>query len=320
MLKYSIYLFLLFSFSMSQAADYICPNEFNPGMAMPIFDKSNHGAYVSVGSDRAFIGAALTRAEALYVVDIDPDIITFAKINRALLAASIDKVNYFNLRYLASFTDWSEVSKTLSVDDQATLQNPDSWDFWDKYLRTSSPGNQQDCGVMMNAPTDQNDPFSEANYIFDDLLFSHLQKLARSGAILTSVIDLTNKDGVQGVIEDISKHGFKLGVLDTSNVIAYVGSQAAVNYILQFDSVASPDTIYLQTRGSADVLNGLWHYFAFSSRYIRGLGQQIFLNDLENYQNILPFNGSPRIILDDIDYRMVMQPQSVLKFYLTIDN
>jgi hypothetical protein len=32
--------------------------------ALPIYRKSNHGVYVSVGTERAFIGAAITRAEA----------------------------------------------------------------------------------------------------------------------------------------------------------------------------------------------------------------------------------------------------------------
>jgi len=41
---------------------YIPPNEQLPATAFPIYRKSNHEVYVSVGRERSFIGAALTRA------------------------------------------------------------------------------------------------------------------------------------------------------------------------------------------------------------------------------------------------------------------
>jgi hypothetical protein len=44
---------------------YLPPNEQHPALALPIYRKSNHGVYISVGTERSFIGAALTRAKAL---------------------------------------------------------------------------------------------------------------------------------------------------------------------------------------------------------------------------------------------------------------
>jgi hypothetical protein len=38
---------------------YIPPNEQHPAVALPIFRKSNQGVYISVGTERAFIGSAL---------------------------------------------------------------------------------------------------------------------------------------------------------------------------------------------------------------------------------------------------------------------
>jgi len=61
---------------------YIPPNEQHPAVALPIFRKSNHGVYVSVGTERSFIGAAMTRAKALYVIDYDLLAVRFAKVNR----------------------------------------------------------------------------------------------------------------------------------------------------------------------------------------------------------------------------------------------
>ena len=77
---------------------YLPPNEQRPAVALPIYRKSNHGVYVSVGTERSFIGAALTRAKALYVIDYDLLAVRFAMINRSLLAASTNRADYVKLR------------------------------------------------------------------------------------------------------------------------------------------------------------------------------------------------------------------------------
>lgn len=80
---------------------YLPPNEQHPSLALPIYRKSNHGVYVSVGTERSFIGAALTGAKALYVIDYDLLAVRFAKVNRALLAASTNRADYVKLRLTA---------------------------------------------------------------------------------------------------------------------------------------------------------------------------------------------------------------------------
>jgi hypothetical protein len=45
-----------------------------------------------------YVVAAPTRANGLFVIDYDPAAIQFAKINRALLAASTDRAGYLILR------------------------------------------------------------------------------------------------------------------------------------------------------------------------------------------------------------------------------
>lgn len=72
---------------------YLPPNEQHPARALPIYRKSNHGVYVSVGTERSFLGASLAR--------YDPLALRFAEVNRALLAASSDRANYINLRLTA---------------------------------------------------------------------------------------------------------------------------------------------------------------------------------------------------------------------------
>jgi hypothetical protein len=112
---------------------YIPPNEQHPAVALCIYRKSNHGVYVSVGTERSFIGAALTGAKALYVIDYDPLAVRFAKINRALLAAGRNRADYAKLRLSASQDVWGERSQHLSGEDKETLtvrrKASDPWVF-----------------------------------------------------------------------------------------------------------------------------------------------------------------------------------------------
>ena len=62
---------------------YLPPNEQHPAVGLPIYRKSNHGVYVSVGSERSFIGAALSSANGLFVIDYDPDATHFMRAGRA---------------------------------------------------------------------------------------------------------------------------------------------------------------------------------------------------------------------------------------------
>jgi hypothetical protein len=103
---------------------YLPPNEQHPAVALPIYRKSNHGVYVSVGTERSFIGAALSDAQALYVIDYDVLAVQFAKVNRALLAASTKRADYANLRLTASQDVWRQRSQNLTGEDKETLASP----------------------------------------------------------------------------------------------------------------------------------------------------------------------------------------------------
>src|SRR4051812_12231704 len=72
-------------------ATYLAPNETNPQDARALLGKSNGGIYVSVGSERSFIGAAMAKAGRIVVVDTDPEIIRFVRLNAALLRVARDR-------------------------------------------------------------------------------------------------------------------------------------------------------------------------------------------------------------------------------------
>jgi len=247
---------------------YLPPNEQHPALALPIYRKSNHGVYVSVGTERSFIGAALTGAKGLYLIDYDLLAVRFAKVNRALLAVSRNRADYVNLRLTAPLDVWQERSQELGGEDKETLANPDSWAFWDKRVRKSWSGR---FGDFHPQPKHLNDPFFASNYIFDDLLYRHLRRLAKSERIWARLVDLRHEDEVRALCDDLKSKGLPLGVIDTSDVPSadFGGASVAARYVMLFSRYAQDDTLFLST-AAAHPPGINWSYYAFTRGKVRG--------------------------------------------------
>ena len=224
--------------------------------------------YVSVGTERSFIGAALTGAKGLYVIDYDLLAVRFAKVNRALLAASANRADYVNLRLTASQNVWQQRSQQLAGEDKEILASTDSWAFWDKRVRKSwAPA----FGHFQIAPQQADDPFFAADYLFDDYLYSQLRSLARSARIWTQLVDLRRERQVRALCDDLKSRGLPIGVIDTSDVPSadFGGSSVAARYVMLFSQYAQDDTLFLST-AAAHPPDINWSYYAFSRGKIRG--------------------------------------------------
>jgi hypothetical protein len=231
---------------------YLPPNEQHPAVAIPIFHMSNHGVYVSVGTERSFIGAALTGAKGLYVIDYDLLAVRFAKVNRALLAASTNRADYVKLRLTASQDVWRQRSQRLTGEDKETLA--DSWAFWDKRVRKSW---DTDFGHFHIAPQHPDDPFFGADYLFDDRLYRHLSQLAKSARIWTRLVDLRHEKEVRALCD----------ASDVPN--AEFGASVAAHYVMLFSLYAEDSTLFLST--AATHPPGInWSYYAFSRGKVSG--------------------------------------------------
>jgi len=254
-------------FGPSAPGIYLPPNEQHPVVAMPIYRKSNHGVYVSVGTERSFIGAALTRAKGLYVIEYDLLAVRFAMVNRALLAASTNRVDYANLRLAASQDVWRQRSQNLTGEDKEILATPGLWAFWDKEVRRSWADNFAD---FHTAPQHPNDPFFASNYLFDDLLYRHLSSLAKSSRIWVRLVDLRHEQEVRALCDDLKSKGLPLGVVDTSDVPnANSGASVAAHYVTLFSQYAQDDTLFLST-AAAHPPGMNWSYYAFSRGKVKG--------------------------------------------------
>jgi hypothetical protein len=250
---------------------YIPPNEQHPAVGLPIYRKSNHGVYVSVGTERSFIGAALSGANALFVIDYDPETIRFANINRALLAASTGRGDYLNLRLRAPPEVWQQRSRRLGAEDKETLTSPDAWTFWDKKVRKNLTAWDNAFGHFHTEPKSPSDPFFATNYLFDDGLYSQLSQLAKSSRIWARQIDLRHQNEVRSFCEDLKSKGLALGIIDTSDVpnSSETGTSVAAQYIKLISEYAPDNAIFLNTAPGGG--HGVhWSYFAFSNRKIRG--------------------------------------------------
>jgi hypothetical protein len=247
---------------------YLLPNEQHPAVALPIYRKSNHGVYISVGTERSFIGAALTGASALYVIDYDPLAVQFARVNRALLAASTNRADYVSLRLNASQDVWQQRSRQFRGEDRETLASPESWVFWDKRVRKSwAPG----FGHFHIAPQQADDPFFAADYLFDDRLYSHLRSLARSARIWARLVDLRHEKEVRALCDDLKSRGLPIGVIDTSDVPSadFGGASVAAHYVMLFSRYAQDDTLFLST-AATNPPGTNWSYYAFSRGKVWG--------------------------------------------------
>lgn len=278
---------------------YLPPNEQHPALALPIYRKSNHGVYVSVGTERSFIGAALSGAKGLYVIDYDLLAVQFAKINRALLAASTNRADYVNLRLNASQDVWRQRSQQLRGEDKAALASPDSWAFWDKRVRNSWATG---FGHFHIAPQHRDDPFFAENYLFEDRLYSHLSRLAKSARIWARLVDLRHENEVRALCDDLKSKGLPLGVIDTSDVPSadFGGASVAARYVMLFSQYAQDSTLFLST-AAAHPPDVSWSYYAFRCGKILGHDANTIQRWYEIEMKKIGATQQLLTLLDDLD-------------------
>ena len=281
---------------------YLPPNEQHPAVALPIYSKSNHGVYVSVGTERSFIGAALSRANALFVIDYDPETIQFAKINRALLAASADRADYLNLRLNAPSEVWQQRVQRLAAEDKEALSNPESWSFWDKKVRKNQTAWNSAFGHFHNESKNPNDAFFAANYLFDDRLYSQLSQLAKGSRIWALRLDLRHDNEVRSLCEGLKSKGFTLGIIDTSDVPngSPDGTSVAAQYVHLISRYAPDNAIFLNTAPTGG--QGVhWTYFGFSAQKIRGRDSNTIRRWYEIEIKKISSSDQAQCLLDDPD-------------------
>ncbi|MFZ9596108.1 MAG: hypothetical protein ACO3A2_08525 [Bdellovibrionia bacterium] len=253
--------------SSDENTGHVRPNEVFIGDATAIFSKSQPGVYISVGTERGFIGAALSNASRLILVDLGRDVIRFNRINTGLLKLAHDRQDYIFLRNEASASEWMRRSAALAENDSAkpVLQDPENWNWWSTLV------NQHEIFQALKSPyTECGEgmiPFENASYLIDNTLFQRLKDLATQDHIESHVLDLGDLPSVDSLSKSLARSNESIGVLDLSNVWdgAYLGTQGVTELIQSFEENMRPDSIILQTSMSNPVHGWSYHGLTFES-------------------------------------------------------
>lgn len=114
---------------------FVIPNEHLPQLALPIWKNSAPGIYLSVGSDRSFLGAANSNATAMLAVDYDRGIVAYNLMIIELFKLANDGKDFLRLRtdfsFLSERIREAKASKSGNFDFEIleTMQNSFAWEF-----------------------------------------------------------------------------------------------------------------------------------------------------------------------------------------------
>ncbi len=245
---------------------YLAPNEFNTFHLPPLVGKAARGAYVAVGTERGFIGAALDpQATHLVLVDHEPATVLYNRINTALLALSDtgDRADYWRLRMTASRQDWIDAAQARHLPPEMTalLSDPQTWDWWRATARSEGtaeyPTNWRYFYHDQWRPEAEREPFRRSVYWNDDTLFARIQKMAKEGNIYSVPLDLGDTAKVKDLVGALDRAHVKVSVLDLSNAWQrrYLWRSAAKRLVAAVGKVADPDSVLLLSDGEG--LRGL---------------------------------------------------------------
>jgi hypothetical protein len=279
---------------------YLIPNEERPQDAFPILRSAPQGVYIAPGTERAFIGAAASRATHLLTVDMDPRIVFFNQLNIILLRLAENREDYLQLRLHASAKEWSrraEQSAFLTDTEKVLLKDPSTFTFW----LPKRQGHWERFNTDPRASKAASVRFQNANYLYYDDLFQHLHKMARAGKMEARLLNLGNEAEIAKVADAIEKAGLKVGVLDISNAWepAYLGKKRMATLLDTFKKVLRPDSLLMISkevggmRGrrfalQTDVMLP-WNYYGFTMGAIDGRGDSaVFMKELASLLRKVP--------------------------------
>ncbi len=228
------------------------PTENNPGDALPILKVAPKGAYVTVGTERAFIGAAQTEgATHLVVMDIAHGVVTFDRMNVAFLQMSRNREDYLWLRLKATHQEiLTRLEKTPpSAAGVELLRDAKTWQWWKGQL-------QRDGFTLLHEPPDpsvKDHAFKLTTYLHDDAMFARISRMAKEGRISVLLADLSDARSVGTVVEGLSRQGVPLSVLDISDLWygskadSFLATEATARLVNAFKPIAKTSSVLLMT-------------------------------------------------------------------------
>lgn len=240
---------------------FLLPNENYPHLALPIWQQSQGGIYLSVGSDRSFIGAAASNATHLLALDFDPGIVAYNRIMIEMLKIADNGADLLRMR-----TDFAYLqmkfshAKECSADKnflERTLKDPGFKDVIEsiKCLKSEYAVEQDDMINHINAPHAfidhwmwrNDDQHPEVIYWKNPILFNKMQTMAREGRIQAELFDLQDISRLAELSASINRANLTISVFDFSNTQNqfFLGARGINTVINALNSVLLPQSILL---------------------------------------------------------------------------
>lgn len=273
---------------------FSAPNEESPAKAFEIWSAAPRGAYVSVGTERGFIAAANTpAADALVLVDIDPGVNFFNRVNIALFRAAEDLNDYRYLRLEAGPREWrSRLARVVNPESRGILRSEGAWRWWRASLRyqpswLSRHGLFQRGFATFHEHPEQSRRFSDTNYLWDPIQWSRLKRLVDADRVVVLSGNLADgEDFSRLVSRSLEGLRSRLSVLDVSNAWwrFYTPNQELALALQGLRSMGSDDSIFLITAISPIARRWIpeswatgtlvaWDYRGYTFRHVWGSDQ-----------------------------------------------
>lgn len=254
-------------------SSFLTPNELHPGDALPAYQLAINGVYVSVGTERGFIGAANAPAVThLILFDASKSVTAYNLVNIILIKIAEDRQNYLKLRNAESQEEWLTKASNAGVTEEERRLLIENFYTW-KSIRL-----QNTYGTKFDVPaTKASDPFHKVNYLYNDILFNRLKSMASDNRITAMTGRLHDPTDLQSIIKYLELKKVTLSVIDISNAwhSEYMNTSEFVRMLDQISRVSNAETILLITdrwnvlTDLFDLKHSKWNYSAFTYDYIR---------------------------------------------------
>jgi hypothetical protein len=259
-------------YSVPRPGMYLAPNELKPELAVPLFrNVPSGGVYMAVGTERGLITAALKGDfSSVILVDSDPDVVRYNRLNVAFLAMSENREDYLYLRYHATHEEVLARSRKADLSEQLrlTIEDRESLNWWIQEIRRDP-----DTLALLNW---KRPGFETTSYLHIDALFERVQSLAKRGEIYVVFADLQNRIQVSRIAMQISKSQSWLSLVDISNAwwADYMELQGIRVFVDGIYGAMKKESVFLMTHLMKK--SGDWGYFGIQLSKMHGVLDRSF--------------------------------------------
>lgn len=220
---------------------YVAPNEKDIHKGVALWKKTTDGIYVAVGSERGFVGAALSNASSLLLIDSSSGIVEHNRLSIALLKIAIDGEDYRILKLNPELAASRLSNSNLEEDEKRFALNVLEKKWWIDSAKSRSTTD------WFYRVRDRRDA-KELRYWANPSLFSKLRRMALKGRIQAIRVVLGDQYSTNSMLASLREQSEKIAVFDVSNIweAPFVGS--SMNELLKnFELVSKNDTIVIAT-------------------------------------------------------------------------